>query len=397
MKLLFLLFVVALLVASCIMPPGEKKETVHAPDSSESANAIVDAQLNITLSPPKVAVQNKEIPHFTKGLNLGNALDAPAIGEWGVMLDELHFKYAKEGGFDHVRFPVRFSAHAQSEAPYVIDEAFFKIVDWGLDEAEKNGLGVLLDVHHYEELMKTPEQHKERYLTLWKQIAERYQNRPETVAFELLNEPCDQLKIEILNPLMKEAHELVRRSNPNRLLFVDSYFWANTEWLDDMDVSFFDTNTIATFHMYQPILFTHQGAPWMDPEYRVAKVIFPGPPKTPVPITGAAKAAEWANEWLTQYNTLPADTNPSGPKTIWEEFDRATAFVKETGHRVYLGEFGAIDYADSRSRTIFLKMVRTEAERRGIGWAIWDDGGKNKVLDIQSGTWTEAVYDALFD
>jgi hypothetical protein len=43
-----------------------------------------------------------------------------------------------------------------------------------------------------------------------------------------------------------------------------------------------------------------------------------------------------------------------------------------------------------------LWLVRTEAERRGIGWALWDDGGKFKAMDAQQGTWNEPLHDALF-
>ena len=370
---------------------------VVAPESSESAKQIVDDRLNITLTPPKVSVMNKTVPGFTKGINIGNALEAPSLGEWGVLVSEKHFIMAKKAGLDHIRLPARFSANAMASAPYTIDDEFWELVDFAVDQAEKHGLGIIVDLHHYEEMASNPKDHIERYKALWKQIAERYKDRPKSVAFELINEPCGALTVDILNPLMKETLALVRQSNPNRIVFIDCYFWANTEWLDEMDVSFFDENTVATFHMYQPILFTHQGAPWMDPEYQVAQVIFPGPPKTPVEITGAALNNPWSADWLKAYNTLDAKQNPSGPKTVWEEFDRATAFVEKTGVRVYMGEFGAIDYADSRSRTIFLKMVRKEAERRGIGWAYWDDGGHNKAVDLLDNFWIEPVAQALFE
>src|SRR5688572_31063786 len=42
-----------------------------------------------------------------RGINLGNGLDAPSIGAWGVVLEERHFELAARAGFDHVRLPVR--------------------------------------------------------------------------------------------------------------------------------------------------------------------------------------------------------------------------------------------------------------------------------------------------
>lgn len=42
-------------------------------------------------------------------------------------------------------------------------------------------------------------------------------------------------------------------------------------------------------------------------------------------------------------------------------------------------------------------MVRTEAERRGIGWTCWDDGGKFQVMNPAAGTRNEPLRAALFD
>lgn len=360
-----------------------------------SPSDIVDENMNITLTPPKISTLNKPIPGFMRGINLGNGFDAPSIGEWGVILEENHFKYASEAGLDHVRLPVRFSAYAQSAAPYTIDETFFQKVDWAIDMAEKYNLNIIVDLHHYEEIMKAPAAHLDRFKGMWQQIATRYQDKPETVAFELLNEPCENLKPEILHPLMKETFELVRQTNPTRIIIINPYFWANTEWLDKTDVSYADENTVVTFHEYQPILFTHQGAPWMPPEFRATGIVFPGPGK-PVEITGAAETTDWVFGWLHGYNNLPALENPSGPKTIWEEFDRVTAFVEKTGLRVYMGEFSAMDFADERSREIYIKMVRKESERRGIGWCYWDDGGHNRGINVHTGQWTPLVHRALF-
>jgi len=375
------------LLTACIAPAKTGPSGTAKPET-DAAGVLV---------PPPVEVMNPVIPGFTRGVNLGNGFDAPTLGEWGVVPVEEHFKYAAQAGLDHMRLPVRFSAHAMKEAPYTIDEAFFSKIDWALDMAEKYKLSILLDLHHYEEIMKDPQSHRERFLALWKQIAERYRDRPATVAFELMNEPCDQIVPDILNPLMKETFALVRQSNPTRLIFIDSFFWASTEWLDRVDTSFLDDHSVVTFHMYQPILFTHQNAPWMGPEYANGSIIFPGPPKTPVEIKGAAFETDWVAAWLHLYNTLPAAENPSGPKTVYDEFDRATAFVKKTGVRTYLGEFGAVDFADEESRYNFISLVRKESERRGIGWCYWDDGGSNRGMNVATGEWVDVIRRALFE
>ena len=81
---------------------------------------------------------------------------------------------------------------------------------------------------------------------------------------------------------------------------------------------------------------------------------------------------------------------------MFSHFEKAEAYVARTKKRMYLGEFGAIDNADARSRVTYIKLVREEAERHGFGWAYWDDGGKNKGMDVAAGKWVPAIEAALF-
>jgi endoglucanase len=180
-------------------------------------------------------------------------------------------------------------------------------------------------------------------------------------------------------------------------VFANCYFWANAEHLASLELPADDPNVIAEFHMYQPFLFTHQGAPWVDPWAHTKGIIFPGPPASPVTPVPAAAAESWVKTWLDGYNTLPPEQNPGGPKTVFEHFDHAARYAQRTKKRVYLGEFGANDIADPQSRENYVWLVRTEAERRGIGWAYWDDGGSFKAMDTASGTWNPNLRRALLD
>lgn len=327
-------------------------------------------------------------------VNLGNALDAPKEGEWGVVLDENHFKLAKSGGFDHVRLPVRFSAHAGVAAPFTVDEAFFKRVDWAIAQALGQGLAIIVEVHHYNELMENPEAHVERLLGIWKQIAERYAKQPESLIFEILNEPSKKLDEAKLNALYRRAISLIRATNPTRIIMTDSYFWANTDRLHALDLPN-DPGLVAHFHMYQPILFTHQGAAWMEPEFHTQGVIFPGPPPKPLKPLPAAEKVDWVRSWFAGYNSVSADRNPGGLSTIRAEFDRASDYAQKSGRRVYLGEFGAVDKADMASRVRFLTAVREEAEKRGIAWCYWDDGGGFQLMKPKENGWVEPLKRAL--
>src|SRR5260370_26825961 len=71
---------------------------------------------------------------LSRGVNLGNALEAPAEGEWGLMLKEEYFSEIAKAGFQSVRIPIRWSAHAGKEPPYTIDAKFFERIDWAIQQ-----------------------------------------------------------------------------------------------------------------------------------------------------------------------------------------------------------------------------------------------------------------------
>jgi endoglucanase len=160
-----------------------------------------------------------------KGINLGNRLDAPNEGT-GEGSFRPRTSFIARRGFDHVRIPIRFSGHALAASPYTIDAAFFSRVDTVLNQATAANLAVVVDMHHYDDLAANVAAHRDRFVALWTQIAARYQSRPDTVAFELLNEPYSQLDT-TWNDVMLPAIQAIRATNPRRLLIVDSVFWAD--------------------------------------------------------------------------------------------------------------------------------------------------------------------------
>jgi endoglucanase len=380
------------------LPPVAVAAAAPAPAPPATPPGPHALPLDKNLPRPELSAKSEPLPGFMKGINLGNGLDAPTEGAWGTVITEKHFEMAQAAGFDHVRLPARFSAseRADEKPPYAVKEEFWKRVDWMIDQALAHHLSIIVDVHHFAEMNKEPNANKARLYAIWKQIAERYAKRPPEVAFEILNEPTDKLEPKILNEITKESIKIIRVKNPKRIIIADSYFWANARRLAELELPK-DPNVVASFHCYEPILFTHQGAPWMEPQFQTRDVVFPGPGASPVtPLPAAAKEA-WVADWFKAYNATPAADNPGGPKAVFEYMDFATKYVKATGKRVYMGEFGAIEYADAQSRENYVWLVRTEAERRGFGWAYWDDGGGFKAMNTFAGTWNEGLRKALTD
>jgi len=331
--------------------------------------------------------------HFKKGINLGNRLDAPNEGDWGGVIEAEDFPFIAQRGFDHVRIPIRFSGHALAESPYTIDAAFFSRVDTVLDQAAAAKLAVVVDMHSYDELASDAAGQRDRFVALWTQIAARYETRPDTVAFELLNEPYSQLDT-TWNDVMLPAIQAIRATNPRRLLIVDSVFWADPTRLSMLTLPD-DANIMAAIHLYEPKLFTFQGQDWIGAAFLTTGVIFPGPPTTPIEPVQAAKDATWANQWFIDYNTKPADTNPSGPATVTSQIALINGYRQSRGRTVYNGEWGPQDGGALDSRVRLVTEVRQQCESAGIGWAIWEDPENMNLFDSRAGTWLTEIVDAL--
>ena len=103
--------------------------------------------------------QNKKL---SRTINLGNALEAPNEGDWGVVLNEEYFKLIKEAGFTAIRIPIRWSNHTTNEAPYTINPIFMNRVKWAVDQAIENKLTVIVNIHHFEDIMENPDEEKQK-------------------------------------------------------------------------------------------------------------------------------------------------------------------------------------------------------------------------------------------
>lgn len=298
-----------------------------------------------------------------RGVNLGNALEAPVEGEWGVVLREEYFELIAEAGFDAVRIPVRWSAHAAAEPPYAIDEGFFERVDWAIEQALARELLVVLNVHHYEALMEDPAGQRARFLAIWEQVGERYRDYPDALLFELLNEPTGALDGVRWNELLGEALEVVRGTNPERVVVVGPASWNSIDALGELVLPGDDERIIVTVHYYEPFAFTHQGAEWVDGSEAWLGTAWEG--------TAVERAA------------------------VEGDLDRAAAWAEEHGRPLYLGEFGAYSRADMASRVRWTEFVAREAEERGVSWAYWEFCAGFGVYNPLAGVWNEALLAAL--
>ncbi len=298
-----------------------------------------------------------------RGVNLGNALEAPKEGDWGLTLEDDYFELIKKAGFDSVRLPVKWSAHAAAKAPYTIDAGFFRRVDHVLDQAEKAKLNVVLNVHHYDKLDGDPDGQGERFVGLWTQIAERYKARPASVYFELDNEPHGKLDDKKWNAVFPKALAAVRRSNPRRPVIIGPAFWNGIWALPKLTLPA-DENLIVTVHYYDPFEFTHQGAEWAGENVK------------------GIRDREWSG-------------SEAEIAQLRKGLDQAADWSKANKRPIFLGEFGAYEKAPFASRVKWTTAVAREAEARGFSWAYWEFGAGFGVYDRVKKEWRRPLLESL--
>jgi endoglucanase len=330
-----------------------------------------------------------------RGVNLGNALEAPNEGEWGMVIEPEFFSLIRGAGFDTIRVPIRWSAHAAEASPYTVDETFFERVDWVIDRGLANDLNVVINMHHYDPLFEAPEAHADRFVAIWRQIATRYRAQPDALYFELLNEPHGNLDAARWNALMADTIAVVREIDDYHTLVVGGADWGGISGLDRLEIPAGEANTIATFHFYDPMLFTHQGAEWTGSEYGTLGVTWPGPPETEITPIPEARKVEWVRMWFLRYNQTQGDANPASADAIAKTLDRALAWSKQSGTPLWLGEFGAYSTADAASRARWTATVRAEAEARGFPWAYWEFGAGFGIYDREADAWRQPLLEAL--
>ncbi len=332
---------------------------------------------------------------FQHGVNLGNYLEAPPGQSWGVAVAADEFAAMKREGFDHVRVPIGWHHYAGPAPAFKLAPEIFARVDFVVTNALAKQLAVMINIHHFAELDKNPAGATEEFLKIWAQIAAHYQKFPASLAFELDNEPHDQATTALMNPIHARAIAEIRRTNPQRTIFVEPGKWGSIEELNQLVLPP-DDQIIVSVHCYEPFHFTHQGATWTGRDFLQTGIVFPGPPAKPLQPDRSLEPKPWVLDWIKKYNTLAADKNPSSPAAFAGKLKFVHDWSEYYGRPVHLGEFGAFTRADAQSRANFYSAFRHAAQDRQLGWCIWDWSAGFRYWDRKNHRPVEGMHEALF-
>ncbi|HEX3448120.1 MAG TPA: glycoside hydrolase family 5 protein [Isosphaeraceae bacterium] len=333
---------------------------------------------------------------FRRGANLGNGLETPPGQDWGGHYSPTDLRIMRAEGFDHVRIPAGWHHYTGPGPEFRIRPEFFGRVDELVNAGLREGLAVLINIHHFDDFTSHPKEQTPRFLAIWRQIAEHYSRAPEGLALELLNEPKDAATTEVINPIFAEAIRQIRRIDPKRTIFLGPSKWNSISELAKLQLPDDDDNLIVTVHNYEPFYFTHQGATWAGPDTKVTGILFPGPPAKPLSPDPSLKVNSGVLNWIKAYNTQPTATNPSSAHAFQGAVDQAREWSEYYGRPIHVGEFGCFTTADSVSRANYYRALRESAETAGFGWAIWDWKAGFHYWNEKTNKAEPGMHDALF-
>lgn len=313
----------------------------------------------------------------------------------------------KRKGFDTIRLPV-------DPAPFIVfegerrEEVYRKLFA-ALDRIRQAGLNTVVDLHPNS---RHPVwgQHAVAagadvpafvaYRGVVEEMARRLDNRANTVALELINEPrvkCAGTEQERWQQMAKRLVDSARAGSRKLTLVMTGACVSSLEGLLALNPARLDDrNMIYTFHFYDPFSFTHQGAsfiPW--PDRYLDEVPWPAskrPIEEPLALIerrvsmapklddgGKLKAISGARANLLKYYR----SNPSAD-AIRDRFAKVAQWAKDNDistSRIFLGEFGVIRKdaggagARCEDRMQWLHDIRSASEAFGFSWAYFNYDG----------------------
>ncbi len=295
-------------------------------------------------------------------------------------------------GLDHVRLPVDYNWIEDEEGNPV--EAGLAHIDDCLRWCEETGLNLLLDLHKAfgytfdpldtgadREIFFHDAALQARFIALWRRLALRYGKNPR-VAFDLLNEVVSPNVAEAWNGIADRTIDAIREIAPDTWIVVGGVCYNNVKSVPLLAAPH-DARVVYNFHCYEPMVFTHQKAYWVEGMPDDLDVAYP--------------------DDLEHYKALSVQlsfdlagaiagerVDALGPGFFEALFAPAVAAAEAHDAPLYCGEYGVIDRAPAADAVRWHRDIGAVFDRHGIGRALWNY--KNKDFGL-----VDSHYDGVRD
>ncbi|GGL27306.1 glycoside hydrolase family 5 protein [Planomonospora parontospora] len=246
-------------------------------------------------------------------------------------------------GMNCVRIPFNYRHLESDDRPFEIDERGFRHLDRVIGLLAERGIYSVLDLHavpgsqnqHWHSDNPTHvaafwrhRHFQDRVVHMWEAIADRYRDQPYVAGYNPVNEPGDPSG-KVVGPFYDRLVKALRAVDPGHVLFLD----GNTYSTDFSVFREVYENTVFVCHDYALAGFAHGG-----------------------PYPGYTRG-----EWVDRDHLV-------------RTFERRTAFQRETGTPIWVGEFGPVYTGDPEIDAQRYRILTDQLEifdEHQAGWALW--------------------------
>jgi endoglucanase len=306
---------------------------------------------------------------FNRGINLTNWFQANSAAQIQfTKYTKKDFEQIKSLGCDVIRLPINLHFMTKGAPDYTLDLLFLSMLDQAVNWAEELEIHLLLDNHTFDPATNTDPNVGIVLEKVWRQMAQHYKNRSGFIYYEILNEPHG-ISDAAWNAIQQKVIDVIRQVDTRHTIIVGGAGWNSYNNLAAIPV-YNDNNLIYTFHFYDPFLFTHQGASWVEPSMvPCANVPFPFSAGK-MPTMPSSVAGTWVGSAYSSY------VNDGTVAKVKQLIDIAVKFRDERKVPIFCGEFGVfMNNSPEQDRVYWYDVVRKYLEEKNISWTMWDYHG----------------------
>lgn len=373
------IWLIALLLTSCNTSTPELQKDLTEPLAEQTA-----------LLPEKESVSAARLERLSYGLNVTWLVNSGGYYNREQVTKDLD--RFERLGVRHVRLVGLASAYFDEKNPAVIRPGALRRLEEVIRLSLARDIAVIVDPLHYvatatgyigfEVPNRSTGALARALVVFWGELAEALRDTdPRRVFLEVVNEPATYrpatwytLQERILAAMRVGApkHTLIAAAN----LRVKSN-WNNISGLTALTpVS--DSNVVYNFHYYSPMVFTHQGAEWLNTFKCMSKVSYPSSPDLvrSASVSPDCKDAATAQNWINYYGQEQWNLNK-----LRSDLKRAADWAKTHEVSVISNEIGAYK-TPSNAKLRYYRDLATALAELDIGWTAWASATDQQLVAL---------------